>query len=84
MEEEWPKDWGQQKWEIKKTSSKILTELPELTKASVEYRKLLKHNGLIYNLKDCVEKENYFLKMLPTKVDKIEEVKAMMIHYLSV
>ena len=84
MDEEWPKDLGLQKWEIKKTSSKILAELPELTEASVEYRKLLKQNGLIYYLKDCVEKENSFLKMLPTKVDKIEEVKAMMIQYLSV
>ena len=84
MDEEWPKDLGLQKWVIKKTSSKILAELPELTEASVEYRKLLKQNGLIYYLKDCVEKENRFLKMLPTKVDKIEEVKAMMIQYLSV
>ena len=84
VDEEWPKDLGQQKWEIKKTSCKILVELPELTEASVEYRKLLKQNGLIYYLEDCVEKENCFLKMLPIKVDKMEEVEAMMIQYLSV
>ena len=81
---EWPKDLSQQKREIKKTSSKILSELPELTETSVQYRKLLKQNGLMFYLKDCVEKENCFLKMLPSKVDKIEEVEAMMIQYLSV
>ena len=84
VNQDWPAELGMQKWEVKKTSSKILAELPELTNASKEYRKQLKQNGMIFYLKDCIAKEDEFLEMLPMKVDAIYKVKTVLVKYLSV
>ena len=82
--QDWPAELGMQKWQVKKTSSRILAELPELTSASKEFRKQLKQNGMIFYLKDCIVREDEFLDILPIKVDAVYKVKAELVKYLSV
>ena len=82
MNRDWPVELGMQKWTVKKTGSKILAELPELTSASKEYRKKLKLNGMIFYLKDCIVKEDEFLEILPVRVDAVYKIKAELEKYL--